>query len=73
MSDRYRNTHQTDLSVYQSRLRFETRNLLRLLDELVPHTTIHYAVEDARRVLRVLDAKMDGVRTADIAQREAKP
>lgn len=73
MSDRYRATPQADLSVYQSRLRFEARNLLRLLDELVPHSTIHFAVEDARRALSVLDDTMAGVRTSDIAQREAMP
>ena len=63
----------SDLSIYQRHLRSETRCLLRLLDELVPHSTVHYAVEDARRALRVLDNHVDGVRTADIAAREVEP
>ena len=32
-----------------------TADLMALLDDVVPRTTVHYAVEEARRALRVLN------------------
>lgn len=46
-----------------------TADLLALLDELVPRSTIHYAVEEARTALRTLNrfAKEGTIQTKDKA------
>lgn len=44
-------------------IRDSATNLLALFDEVVPNTTVHYAVEDARRALRELARKADTIQT----------
>lgn len=46
-----------------ARIREDADALLSLLDEVVPHTTIHYAVEGARRALRTLSREADTIHT----------
>lgn len=41
------------------------KNLLDVLEEVVPHTTIHYAVEQVRLDLRTLLRLVDDLRTED--------
>ena len=50
----------------QERIVAEVRALLSTLDEVVPETTSHYAVEDVRRSLRVLTHQAGRVITRDV-------
>jgi hypothetical protein len=46
----------------QNAIRQSATNLLEVLDNMVPDSTVHYAVEDARRALRVLQRGVTTVR-----------
>ena len=48
----------------QHRIAFLCHNLLATLDAVVPNSTIHYAVEQARRAVKTLEAKAGTVTTA---------
>lgn len=49
----------------QEKLYLEASALLTTLNEIVPASTIHFAVEDTRRALQQLIASAATVRTAD--------
>lgn len=61
------------LTPQQIQVRDAALRLAATLDDLVPDTTVHYAVEDARTSLRFLLAKVDGIITHDVkAKRQAE-
>ncbi|MEU7570302.1 hypothetical protein [Micromonospora sp. NPDC049240] len=49
----------------QTRIYEAAEDLTELLRQVVPDSTIHYAVEEARRALRVLSKKADTILTND--------
>lgn len=55
------------VATQQRRIVNETEALLATLNELVPNSTIHYAVEQARRALTTLASTADGIKTKGLA------
>ena len=53
------------MTVEQGRLYREASALLTALNEVVPASTVHFAVEDARRALHQLLASAATIRTSD--------
>jgi hypothetical protein len=53
------------MTAQQTNVKEQAEELLRILDNVVPSSTAHYAVEDARRTLRTLARLAHTIKTND--------